>query len=163
MEINGLSEDMLAWLESQLRATLEATQRVLAQLEAHRKSLKNGARSTLPTKAPLPLAGGPNPTLAPPETQGAPLQPDVPKTPVQPLAVLSANPRIVVPEAVATLSGDFGIAEIRRILKGQGYYFIPDGAIRRTLQEMVAEGELIVTSTNIGRGGNKYCRVNQEP
>ena len=157
MEINGLSEDMLAWFESQLRGTLEATQRLLAQLEAHRKSMKAGARSSLPMSAPQPLPEVPK--LA----NAAPAASEVQRVGAeQPPYRTPPNPGIVVPEAVTTLSGDFGIAAIRKILKGQGYYSIPDGTIRRSLQEMVAKGELILTSTNTGRGGNKYRRVNQE-
>jgi hypothetical protein len=156
MDFNGLSPDLLAVYEAQLRATLEMTQRLLAQVEGLRRGnpakwlpqMMDVTASPLPPHTlPGPEASLPVPSL-PPQPRPFPQQqhrpPDIP-------------PREAVAEAVRKQTGEFGIKEVRKSIPAGRLEKIADSTMRRLLEEMRQRKEVILISHNTGRGGNKYC------
>ena len=143
MPLVEISDDALAFLEFQLRGTLEAVQRVRAQLAG-----KGGAdwgsipMATVTAPGTNGPADAPTPSLPVPERRRH-VKPDV---------------RVLVPEIVAALSGEFAIGAVKKALEARRVtpMEIPDSAIRRTLEEMIARGELEMTTWRTGRGGSKY-------
>ena len=140
-----ISDDSLAWLESQLSGSLAAIQRVRAQLH----------KGAMPDWNNIPMASVKLPHGAKPDAP-----PAAPKSlaPPQQIRQPKPNVRLLVPEAVATLPEEFSIGAVKKALQAKRND-IPDSAIRRTLEEMTERGELVLSERNTGRSGSKYRRI----
>lgn len=149
-------------MEQQLLADLEVVRQMKEVLGRRPLPAVTGAAS--PASPPVVAAPGPviaaarAPAQLPPPEAPAPYVPP-PRHPN--FAVTDV--RVAVRQIIDTLSGTFGIGDVKSQLQKQHYQTFGDSTIRAVLQGMQEKGELVLTARGIGRAGNKYSKPAPAP
>lgn len=141
-----ISEDLLVWVQSQLKGLQEAVQRLQEQVAAQKGN--DQTPTVTPSAAEMKAA-----VAAPPSAGTEPSPEGGASPPRQPLRL---SPKEAVAEAVGRQTGAFGVGAIKQAFRGTLNSMIPDSTIRRLLEEMTGRGELVRVSQATGRAGNKY-------
>lgn len=151
---NELSAASLDRIEQQLLADLDVVRRMKALLGRQPLNLSGSAPITAPPVAVEPAATPPLPVVPAP----APYVPP-PRHPNLDIKDVS----VAVRQVIDTLSGTFGIGDVKKQLEKQHYRTFGDSTIRAVLKSMHEKNELVQTARGIGRGGNKYAKPAAAP
>lgn len=167
MAPTDLTAASLDRIEAQLLADLDVVRRMKDLLERHQPlMIPAAALSALPSfaappapsiTADSPAAAAPAPA-SPEATAPAPYVPP-PRHPNFDIADVS----VAVRQVIDTLSGTFGIGDVKSQLGKQHYRTFGDSTIRAVLKSMHEKNELVQTARGIGRGGNKYAKPAPAP
>lgn len=141
-----ISEDLLVWVQSQLKGLQEAVQRLQEQVAAQK-----GNGQAVAVKPPV--AGMTAAVSTPKSTGTSPSSSDGASPPEHQVRV---SPKLAIEEAVGRQTGVFGVGAIKQAFWGTLNSTIPDSTIRRLLEEMTGRGALLRVSQATGRAGNKY-------
>lgn len=151
-----VSAASLDQIEQQLLADLDVVRRMRALLGRQPLNLSGSAPIAPPPVAAVPAA----PPPLPPTSVPAP-EPYVPP-PRHPNFDI-ADVSVAVRQVIDTLSGTFGIGDVKSQLGKQHYRTFGDSTIRAVLKSMHGKGELVQTARGMGRGGNKYAKPAPAP
>jgi hypothetical protein len=158
MSSPGLSPETLARLEAQLQADLDAVRRVRALLapvkDAGQPLPPAPALPAVPQFAIPPAAGEKGAAQAADAGTVPPAATPAPYVPPPATAV-------AVPQVVAMINCEFGLRDVRDMLRQKHLGGHADREIRKVLNKMAKSGALRVVTASRGRGGSTYQRVTQ--